>query len=158
MSVSVWVLSWFKRVNPLNTMAPGVCRGGDSLSFRQTSWRDFWPEINLLFPLLGLIKYTQLVLKRAGPGSQSNASFSLSKGHIVLYMQDSGERSAYFYDMFLASPSPHFPTSLTPVITVPAWERQVSCFAPDSQWMPSNRHSTRLLQQWHIFGGSLVAK
>jgi len=81
----------------LNQLAPGVCRGGNSLSFRQTSWRDFWPVIYLLFPLLGLIKYTRLVLKRAGPGSQSNASFSLSKGHIVLFMQDSRELCLFLW-------------------------------------------------------------
>lgn len=67
------VLSGFTLFNQL--LAPGVCRGGNSLSFRQTSWCDLWPEINLLFPLLGVIKYTWLVFERAGPGSQSNASF-----------------------------------------------------------------------------------
>ncbi len=140
-------------------LAPGVCRGGNYLSFRQTSWRNLWPELNLVSPLLGLIKYTQLVLERAGLGSPSNASCTLSKGHIVLCVQDSVELTAYIYDMFLASLSTHFPFSSTPVKTVmPAWERRVSCFATHSQWMPSNGHSTRLLQQWHIFGESLEAK
>lgn len=120
-------------------LAPGVCRGGNYFSFRQTSWRDLWPELNLVSPLLGLIKYTQLVLERAGLDSQSNASFTLSKDHIVLCAQDSGELSDYINDMFLASLSTHFPSSVTSVITVmPAWERRVSCFATHSQWMPSN--------------------
>ncbi len=65
--------------------------------------------------------------------------YPVKRSYCALCVQDSGELSAYVYDMFLASLSTHFPSSLTLVITVmPAWERRVSCFATHSQWMPSN--------------------
>ncbi len=114
-------------------LAPGVCRGGNYFSFRQTTWRDLWPELNLVSLLLGLIKYTQLVLERAGLVSIQCFLYPVKRSYCALCVQDSGELSAYVYDMFLASLSTHFPSSLTSVITVmPAWERRVSCFATHS--------------------------